>query len=56
MRTRRAGVAPSERVVSLALRNTLPEFLADTTKTSILAKFIRHRIDLSRIEGINLAS
>ena len=56
MRTRRAGVAPSERVVSLALRNTLPEFLADTTKTSILAKFIRLRIDLSRIEGINLAS
>lgn len=56
LRTRRPGVPPSERIVALALRNALPQFLADSAKTSILAKFIRHRIDLSRAEGTNLAS
>lgn len=56
LRTLRAGVPPSERVVALALRNALPEFLADSAKTSILAKFIRKRIDLSRAEGMHLAS
>lgn len=56
MRTRRPGVPPSERVVGLALRNTLPEFLAGAARESILAKFIRERIDLSRSEGATLAS
>lgn len=56
MRTLRAGVPPSERIVALALRNALPEFLADSSKRSILAKFIRKRIDLSRAEGKRLAS
>ena len=56
LRTIRIGVAPSERVVALALRNTLPQFLADTDKTAILAKFIRKRIDLGRAEGLKLAS
>jgi hypothetical protein len=56
LRTIRAGVAPSERVVALAMRNTLPQFLADTAKTAILAKFIRKRIDLARAEGLKLAS
>jgi len=56
LRTRRAGVPPSERIVALALRNVLPQFLADTAKSSILAKFIRRRIDLSRAEGMSLAS
>ena len=56
MRTRRPGVPPSERVVGLALRNALPEFLAGAARESILAKFIRERIDLGRAEGATLAS
>jgi hypothetical protein len=56
IRTIRPGLAPSEQVTAIALRNTLPEFLATAAKTSILVKFIRDRIDLSRAEGINLAA
>ena len=56
LRTVRAGVPPSERVVALALRNALPEFLADSLADHILAKFIRQRLDLSRAEGLRLAS
>ena len=55
-RTVRPGLAPSEQVVAVALRNTLPEFLATAAKTSILVKFIRDRLDLSRTEGISLAA
>jgi hypothetical protein len=56
IRTLRPNLAPSEQVVALALRNTLPEFLATASKTSILAKFIRKRIDLSRSEGTTLVA
>jgi hypothetical protein len=56
IRTIRPGLAPSEQVVAVALRNTLPEFLAAAAKTSILVKFIRHRLDLSRTEGTSLAA
>jgi hypothetical protein len=56
IRTVRPALAPSEHVTAIALRNTLPEFLATAAKTSILVKFIRDRIDLSRAEGINLAA
>jgi len=56
IRTVRPGLAPSEQVVAVALRNTLPEFLAAAAKTSILVKFLRDRLDLSRSEGINLAA
>ena len=56
IRTVRPGLAPSEQVVAIALRNTLPEFLASAAKTSILVKFIRERLDLSRIEGTSLAA
>jgi hypothetical protein len=56
LRTIRSGLAPSELVVATALRNTLPEFLATAAKTSILVKFIRERLDLSRIEGTSLAA
>jgi len=56
LRTVRPGLAPSEQVVAVALRNTLPEFLATAAKTSILAKFIRDRLDLSRTEGTSLAA
>jgi hypothetical protein len=56
IRTIRPGLAPSELVVAVALRNTLPEFLATAVKTSILVKFIRDRLDLSRTEGTSLAA
>jgi hypothetical protein len=56
IRTIRPGLAPSEHVVAIALRHTLPEFLATAAKTSILVKFIRDRLDLSRTEGTSLAA
>ena len=56
IRTVRPALAPSELVVSVALRNTLPEFIANAAKTSILVKFIRDRLDLSRTEGTRLAA
>ena len=56
IRTVRPGLAPSEQIVAIALRNTLPEFLAGTAKPSILVKFIRDRLDLSRTEGTSLAA
>ena len=56
IRTVRPGLAPSEQVVAIALRHTLPEFLASTAKPSILVKFIRDRLDLSRTEGNSLAA
>jgi hypothetical protein len=54
IRTIRPGLAPSEQVVTIALRNTLPKFLADDEKTSIFTKFLRERIDLARAEGFRL--
>jgi DDE superfamily endonuclease len=56
IRTIPPGLAPSEQVVAVALRNTLPEFLATAAKTSILVKFTRDRLDLSRTEGTTLAA
>lgn len=56
IRTVRPGLAPSEQVVAVALRGTLPEFLATAAKSSILVKFIRDRLDLSRTEGTSLAA
>ena len=56
IRTIRPGLAPSEQVAALALENTLPGFLAGSAKTSILVKFLRHRIDLSRSEGNRLVA
>ena len=56
IRTVRPGMAPSEQVTAVAMRNTLPEFLATCVKATIFTKFLRDRIDLSRAEGINLAA
>jgi len=56
LRTVRPGLAPSEQVVAVALRNTIPEFLATAAKTSILVKFIRDRLDLSRAEGTSMVA
>jgi hypothetical protein len=43
-------------VVGLALRHSLPEFLAASNKTCALAKFINDRLDLDRAEGLRLAA
>jgi len=56
IRTIRPGLAPSEQVAAIAMRHTLPEFIAGAVKTSIFVKFLRDRLDLSRTEGINLAA
>ena len=56
IRTIRPGLAPSEQVVAIALRHTLPEFLATAAQTPTLVKFIRDRLDLSRTEGTSLAA
>jgi hypothetical protein len=56
IRTIRPGLAPSEPVAAIALRNTLPDFLADPDVASSFAKFLQARIDLSRAEGTRLAA
>ena len=56
IRTIRPGLAPSEQVVAVALRNTLVEYLAGPAKISIFVKFLRDRIDLARTEGIRLVA
>jgi hypothetical protein len=56
IRTIRPGLAPSEQVVAIAMRNTLPELLAGAPQATILVKFLRDRLDLSRAEGTNLAA
>jgi len=56
LRTIRPGILPSEQVVAVALRHSLPVFLADSSKTNILAKFIRKYLDLDRAEGLRLAA
>ena len=56
LRTICAGVIPSEQVVMLALRNTLPEFLAGSPPDDTLQKFIREKVDLTRAEGLRLVA
>ena len=56
LRTIRPGVAPSEQVVALALRESLPEFIASFKKTNPLAKIISENLDIDRAEGFRLAS
>jgi len=56
IRTIRPGIPPSEHVVGMALRHSLPEFLAGGEQTSALAKFINDRLDLQRAEGLRLAA
>lgn len=56
LRTVRPGIPPSELVVATALRQTLPEFLVNTAKTNIFAKFIGERQDLERFELFRLGT
>jgi hypothetical protein len=56
LRTIRPGLAPSERVVTLALRHSLPELLLDWSQRSILAKFIIERLDPDRSKLLGAAA
>jgi len=56
IRTIRPGLAPSEQVAAIALRHTLPQFLAGSARTTTFVKFLRDRLDLSRTEGTRLAA
>ena len=53
-RTIRRGMAPSEQVTAIALRNTLPDFLADYQNDPIFTKFLREIFDLERTKGFRL--
>lgn len=56
LRTIRPDILPSELVVAIALRHSLPVFLADSPPSHSLTKFIRERLDLFRHEGAFLAA
>ena len=56
LRPIRPGIPPSEQVVAIALRHSLPLFLADSSQTQPLVKFIRENIDLERAEGLRLVA
>jgi len=54
IRTIRPGIPPSELVTAIAMRNTLPEFIADSSPSDIFTIFLRERIDTSRAEGLRM--
>ena len=54
--TTRPGIPPSEMVVMIALRNSLPDFLIASGPGDLLRKFLRDRLDLTRAEGFRLAA
>lgn len=56
IRTIRPGLCPSENVTSIALRNTLPNFLGESPPDVEIVSFLRDRLDLERIEGTRLAA
>ena len=55
LRTIRPGIAPSELVVSMALRNSFPEFLWANSHSHNFAKFIAQRQDLDRLDVFRTA-
>jgi len=56
IRTIRPGIAPSEMVTAMAMKNSLPEFFADKDSDSNCKKFIIERMDFTRVEGQRLAA
>ena len=49
LRTANTAKSPSEMVVAMALRNQLPEFFMAGGIAGKLVKFIRERMDFSRV-------
>jgi hypothetical protein len=56
LRTTRPGICPSEMVVAMALRHSLPEFLAGRDSPRILTQFILQRTDPSRGNNSSMAA
>jgi len=56
IRTIRPGIAPSEMVTKMALKDAFPQFLLTRNTGSIFAKFIVERVDTSRSEGLRLVA
>lgn len=56
IRTIRPGIPPSENMVANAMRNTLMDFLEDTSQIPIFKKFLLDRIDFERCPRFNLAA
>ncbi len=54
-RTIRAGIPPSELVVTTALRQCLPQFLLSSADGDTLAKFILEKQDKNQLEFLRLA-
>ena len=54
LRTIRPGIPPSELVTAVALRNSLPEFIAQRHIAPIFNKFLQQNIDLDNYEEIRL--
>ena len=56
IRTIRMGILPSEMVVAIAMRNTVPEFLVDSSGRIILTEFMADKIDLGWAEGLRMVA
>jgi len=56
LRTMRPGLAPSELVVSIALRQSLPDYLFATENLSDIALFILENADIDRFPDVSLAA
>lgn len=56
LRTIRPGIPPSEYVVATAMKNMLPDFLADSTQVPIFKKFLLNKIDFARNQRFSLAA
>jgi len=56
IRTIRPGIPPSELIVALALRHSLPEFLLVCPESNIVAKFISERQDIERYSDFRLVA
>jgi hypothetical protein len=56
LRTIRPGIPPSELVVAIALRQSLPHFLLDTAENNSFAKFILDRQDPDNMELFRLTA
>jgi hypothetical protein len=56
LRTVRPGIPPSELVVATALRQRLTEFLLNSTRCNIFAKFTAERQDTNKMQTFRLAA
>jgi len=55
LRTIRPGIPPSEFVIAAALRNSLPDFLAERQTVPLFKKFLRENIDAGNYAALRLA-